>query len=164
MADNENQRVTRLEREVSRLTEEMNSFRDKCRNGFYVFETKQSLQNFEENLALYLYPRDRIFGRTEIFPRLMTWLNIRRDTPHRLDAKDRWLQVKREAHWNPCHENVLTKLRNLLPDVSQPVALWHPVSFHEEERRCIADLDRLGQRLTELIEEEENEREQIEAL
>jgi hypothetical protein len=133
----------------------MNSFRDKCRNGFYVFETKHSLQNFEENLALYLYPRDRIFGRTEIFPRLMTWLNIRRDTPHRLDANDRWLQVKREAHWNPCHEHVLTKLRNLLPDVSQPVALWHPVSFNEEERRCIADLDRLGQRLTELIEEEE---------
>ena len=123
-AQNERDRVERLESQVARLTEEMNSLRERCRNGFYVFETKHSMQNFEENLALYLYPRGRIFAKTEIFPRLMSWLNGQRRTPQGLDAKNRWQKVKNEVRWNRSHENVLTKLRNLLPDITQPVAMW----------------------------------------
>ena len=153
-----------LDSQVARLIEEMNSLREKCRNGFYVFETKHSMQNFEENLALYLYPRGRIFARTEIFPRLMTWLNGQRNTHQGRDAKSRWQQVKDEVQWNRNHENVLTKLRNLRPDITQPVEMWEPVSFTEVENRCIADLYHLCRCLANWIGEDKNIREQIEAL
>ena len=163
-AQNDRERMERLESQVAQLTDDMNSLREKSRNGFYVFETKHSMQNFEENLALYLYPRGRIFARTEIFPRLMTWLIGQRNTPQGRDAKSRWQQVRNEVQWNRSHENVLTKLRNLLPDITQPVAMWEPVSFTEVENRCIRDLYRLSQCLADWIGEEENAREQIEAL
>ena len=153
-----------LDSQVARLIEEMNSLREKCRNGFYVFATKHSMQSFEENLALYLYPRGRIFARTEIFPRLMTWLNSQRNTPQGREAKSRWLQVRNEVQWNRNHENVLTKLRNLRPDMTQPVAMWEPVSFTEVENRCIADLYHLCQCVADWIGEDKNAREQIEAL
>ena len=142
----------------------MNSLREKCRNGFYVFQTKHSMQNFEENLALYLYPRGRIFARTEIFPRLMTWLNGQPNTPQGRDAKSRWQQVKDEVQWNLNYENVLTKFRNLRPEITQTVAMWEPVSFTEVENRCIADLYHLCQFLADWIGEDKNTREQIEAL
>ena len=163
-AQNERDRMERLESQVARLTQEMSSLRERCRNGFYVFETKHSMHSFEENLALYLYPRGRIFARTEIFPRLMTWLNGQRDTPQGRDTRSRWLKVRNEVRWNRNHVNVLTKLRNLLPDITQPVEMWEPVSFTEVENRCIADLCRLSQCLADWIGEEENTREQIEAL
>ena len=163
-ARTERERMERLESQVARLTEDINSLRERCRNGYYVFETKHSMQNFEKNLALYLYPRGRIFARTEIFPRLMTWLNGQRNTPQGRDARGRWLKVKNEVRWNRSHENVLTRLRNLLPDITQPVAMWEPVSFTEVENTCIRDLYRLSQCLADWIGEDENAREQIEAL
>ena len=94
----------------------------------------------------------------------MTWLNGQRNTPQGRDAKSRWQQVRNEVQWNRSHENVLTKLRNLLPDITQPVEMWEPVSFTEAENRCIRDLDHLSQRLADWTAEEENVREQIEAL
>ena len=163
-AQNERDRVERLESQVALLTEEINSLHEKCRNRFYVFETKHSMHSFEENLALYLYPQGRIFARTKIFPRLMTWLNGQRDTPQRSDAESRWEQVKDEVRWNRNHENVLTKLRNCLPDITQPVAMWEPISFTEVENRCIRDLDHLSQCLADWIGQEEIAREQTEAL
>ena len=163
-AQTERERVQRLETQVAQLLQEMNSLRERYRNGFYVFATKHSMHTFEENLALYLYPRGRIFARTEIFPRLMTWLNGQRDTPQGRDARSRWLKVRNEVQWNRSHENVLTKLRNLLPDITRPVAIWEPISFTEAENRCIRDLDHLSQCLADWIGEEENTREQIEAL
>ena len=163
-AQNERDRVERLESQVTLLTEEINSLREKCRNRFYVFETKHSMQNFEENLALYLYPQGRIFARTEIFPTLMTWLNGQRDTSQRSDAESRWEQVKHAVPWNQSHENVLTKLRNLLPDIKQPPEMWEPVSFTEVENRCIRELNHLSQVLADWIGQEEIAREQTEAL
>ena len=166
MAENDGEKVARLERDLAELKREMTSFKEKCRNGFYAFEAKPLLQNFEENLALYVYPRGREFGKTAIFPSLMNWLDIRRNTRQGMDARNRWLQVQDELQLSQNHQGVLTKLRNLLPYINQqlPVEEWNPVSFTEQEKRCIEDLHHLSERLAEWIYEEENDREQIEAL
>jgi hypothetical protein len=154
-----NVRVADLEGEVFKLKDEMKSLKEKCRNGFYVFEEKHLLQHFEENLALYLYPRGRMFGKTEIFPRLMTWLNDRRNTREGVVANNKWVEVKYDhgVQWNQHHEEVLTKMRNLLPDTTHPVEMWNPISFTEKEKRCIADLNHLSKCLTALIEKREDE-------
>ena len=64
-------RVANLERQVFTLNDEMTSLREKCRNGHFVIVAKDKLQIFEENLAMYIHPRGRMFGKTEIFPNLM---------------------------------------------------------------------------------------------
>ncbi|CAB4032597.1 Hypothetical predicted protein [Paramuricea clavata] len=158
-------RVADLEGEVLQLKNEFKSYKEQCRNWFFVFEEKHTLQNFEENLALYLYPRGRVFGKTEIFPRLMNWLYVRRNTPQGVVANSKWLKIKQEeVQWSPHHQEVLMKFRNLLPSTTQSVEMWNPVSFTEIEMRCIANLNCLSERLTKLIEDEENERELIETL
>ena len=150
--------------EIRQLKEEMTSLKLKFRNGLYLYEVKHSLYKFEKNLALYLYPRDRIVGTTEIFPRLMNWLELRRNTPQGEIARNKWLQVRREIEWNQNDEAVLGKLRNLFPDLTQPVETWNPISLTPLEERCVAELVRLSDILTDMIEREENEREEIAAL
>ena len=153
-------RVANLERQVFTLNDQMTSLREKCRNGHFVIVAKDKLQIFEENLALYIYPRGRMFGKSEIFPKLMNWLNLRRNTPQGVKPNNRWLRVQHEVKWKSHHEDVLAKLRNYLwPDLTQPVETWNPVSLTEEDNTCIADLSRFSRRLTEWIEDEENERE-----
>ena len=149
---------------VNRLEREMTSLKEKCRNGVYAYEVKHSLQDFEKNLAQYLYPRNRIIGTTEIYPRLMNWLELRRNTPQGNMARNKWEQVCREIEWSRNHEDVLTKLRNLNPDLTAPIETWNPVSFTSKEKMYAADLTRLSHILTDRIEREENEREAIEAL
>ena len=152
-------RVANLERQVFTLNDQMTSLREKCRNGHFVIVAKDKLQIFEENLALYIYPRGRMFGKSEIFPKLMNWLNLRRNTPQGVKPNNRWLRVLHEVKWKRHHEDVLAKLRNYLrPDLTQPVETWNPVSLTEEDNTCIADLSRVSRRLTEWIEDEENER------
>ena len=151
-------RVANLERQVFTLNDEMTSLREKCRNGHVVIVAKDQLQIFEENLAMYIYPRGRMFGKTEILPNLMNWLNRRRNTPQGVRANDRWLRVQHEVQWTRHHEDVLAKLRNYLrPDITQPVETWNPVLLTEEDNTCIADLYRVSRRLTEWIEDEANE-------
>ena len=158
-------RVADLERQVFTLNDELTSLREKCRNGHFVVVAKDRLQIFEENLAIYIYPRGRMFGKTEIFPKLMNWLNLRRNTPQSVKPNNRWLRVQREVKWKRHHGDVLAKLRNYLPpDITQPVETWSPVSLTEEDNTCIADLYRVSRLLTEWIEDEENEREVITAL
>ena len=87
-------RVANLERQVFTLNDQMTSLREKCRNGHFVIVAKDQLQIFEENLALYIYPRGRMFGISEIFPKLMNWLNLRRNTPQGVKPNNRWLRVR----------------------------------------------------------------------
>ena len=68
-------RVANLEKQVFALNNKMTSLKEKCINGHFVIVTKRDLEIFEENLAMYVYPRGRMFGKTEIFPNLMNWLN-----------------------------------------------------------------------------------------
>ena len=157
-------RVANLERQVFTLNDEMTSLREECRNGHFVIVAKDQLQIFEENLAMFIYPPGRMFGRAEIFPTLMNWLNLRRNTPQGVRANDRWLRVQHEVQWRRHHEDVLARLRNYLrPDITQPVETWNPVLLTEEDNTCIADLYRVSRRLSEWIEDEENEREVINA-
>ena len=156
--------IENLMNEIRQLKNEMTSFKLNYRNGIYLYEVKHSLYCFEKNLALYLYPRDRIVGTTEIFPRLMNWLELRRNTPQGDIARNKWLQVRGEIEWSQNHEAVLGKLRNLFPDLTQPVETWNPISLTPHEKRCVTDLVRLSHILTDMIEREENEREGIAAL
>ena len=92
----------------------------------------------------------------------MNWLNRRIGTPQRARSNNRWLQVQHEVQWGRRYEDVLARLRNYLPpDATQPVETWNPLSLTQEDNTCIADLHRLGLRLTEWIEEEENQNEVI---
>ena len=145
------------------MNDQMTSLREKCRSGHFVIVAKYQLQIFEENLAMYIYPQGRMSVKTEIFPNIMNWLNLRRNTP--LKANDRWLRVQHEVKWKRHHEDALTKLRNYVPpDTTKPVETWNPVSLTEEDNNtCITDLDRISRRLTEWIEDEENEKEVITA-
>ena len=107
---------------------------------------------------MYIYSRRQMFGKTEIFPKLMNWLKLRHNTPQGLRPNGRWLRVQHEVKWKRNHEDVLTKLRNYLPpDITQPVETWNPLSLTEEDNACIADLYRVSRRVTEWIEGEENE-------
>ena len=155
-------RVANLEEQVFALNNEMTSLKENYRNGHFVIVAKRDLEIFEENLAMYIYPRGRRFGKTEIFPNLMNWLNLRRNTPQGATANNRWLQVQREVQWGRRYEDVLVKLRNYRPpDTTQPVDTWNPLLLTQEDNTCIADLHRLSLRLTERIEEEENQNEVI---
>ena len=154
--------VANLEEQVFALNNKMTSLKENYRNGHFVIVAKRDLEIFEENLAMYVYPRGRRFGKTEIFPNLMNWLNLRRNTPQGATANNRWLQVQREVQWGRRYEDVLVKLRNYRPpDTTQPVDTWNPLLLTQEDNTCIADLHRLSLRLTERIEEEENQNEVI---
>ena len=56
------------------------------------------------------------------------------------------------------HELALKKLRNIMPDMTQPVHMWNPVSFNQMEITYIKELCSFSKHLTELIEKEEDER------
>ena len=90
-------RVANLEKQVFALSNEMASLKENYRNGHFVIVAKRDLEIFEENLAIYIYPRGRRFGKTEIFPNLMNWLNLRIGTPQGARSYNRWLQVQREV-------------------------------------------------------------------
>ena len=147
-------RIAELEGTVLHLDGELKSLKEKCRHGLYICEAKRLLHNFEENLALYIYPRGWMFGKFEIFPNLMRWLDARRGTPLGEVANAKWLSVKRYLPWTPQHEVVLQNLRNLLPDLDQPIERWRLMSLNDTERECINGLQVLSQHLTRLIENE----------
>ena len=155
-------RVADLEKQVFALSNEIASLKENYRNGHFVIVAKRELEKFEENLAMYIYPRGRRFGNTEIFPRLMNWLNDQNGTPQGATANSRWLQVQRTVQWGLRHEDVLTRLRNYRPgDTTQKVETWNPLLLTQEDNTCIADLHHLTLRLTKWIEEEENQNEVI---
>ena len=147
-------RVASLEGKIFALDDELKSLKEKCRNWLYISEAKRLLQNLEENLALYLYPRGWGFGKSEIFPNLIKWLNVRRGTPLGEVPNNKWLEVQRSLPWTPQHEEVLAKFRNLLPDVTQAIELWNPVSLNDAELKCVGELEDLSQQLTQLIEKQ----------
>ena len=147
-------RIAELEGNVFQLDDELKSLKEKCRNGLYICEAKRLLQNFEENLALYLYPRGWVFGKFEIFPNLIRWLDARSGTPLGQVANAKWLVVQSHLPWTPQHEEVLANLRNLLPDIDQPIERWRLMSLNDTERECISDLQVLSQHLTALIQNE----------
>ena len=147
-------RVSTLEGKIFALDNDLKSLKEKCRNLSYINEAKHLLHNLEENLALYLYPRGWGFGKFEIFPSLIKWLNFRSGTPLGEVPNNKWLEVKRYLPWRQQHEEVLTKFRNLLPEMSQAIELWNPVSLNDAELKCIAELDALSRHLTQLIEKQ----------
>ena len=146
-------RIAELRGNVFQLDDELKSLEEKCRNGLYICEAKRLLQNFEENLALYLYPRGWVSGKFEIFPNLIRWLDARRGTPLGEIANAKWLVVQRYLPWTPQHEEVLL---NLLHDIDQPIEGGF-MSLNDTERECINDLQVLSQHLTQLIENENDE-------
>jgi hypothetical protein len=150
-------RVASLEGEIFHLSEELKSLKLKCRHGLYISEAKRLLQNFETNLALYLYPRGWRFGNDDIFPNLMKWLNDHRGTRLGDIANAKWSQLKHDMQWTLQHEAVLAKLGDLLPDITQPIEMWNLVSLKDEELQCITDLHLSSRRLTQLIHAENEE-------
>lgn len=67
--------------------------------------------DFEYQLAKYIYPRGTEIGSNEIFQNLKQWLDVNRKIPNH-DGNKKWNTLPEKIRWTEEHGNVLRRMLN----------------------------------------------------
>ena len=75
-------------------------------------QISETVSDFENNLAAYIYPPHTSITFGPIYPNLMLWLDQNKKKPKGEEANNKWieLQVETGIQWTEAHETVLFKM------------------------------------------------------
>ena len=152
------EQLRQKDKEMTQLNEKVQRHESKFKEIESALQTGQIAFEFEKELAKYIYPHDKKFSRRKIFTSMKKWLEDKKHTKQGREANERWNSLKNEFSWSSKHEEVFFKLLEFRrpfahPDknVARPPI---PDCFTDEEKICIEVIDRMIERLSELLNEE----------
>ncbi|CAB4012127.1 Hypothetical predicted protein [Paramuricea clavata] len=158
------QRVTQLNEKVQRhenkLTETLNDH-ERTENELKEIKgalcTGQIAFDFEKDLATYIYPHGKKFGSRTVFTNMTAWLEKKKDTKEGREGNTKWNKLQKEFSWSKEHEKVFLRLLESRRKFAHPqvdrntVQSQIPDSFTEQEKKCIMDINKMVDRVNELM-------------
>ena len=151
--------VRRKDEEIKRLNIEVERHENKFKEMENSLRTGQIAFQFEKDLAKYIYPHDKKFSSRKIFTNMKTWLEEKKDTQQVREANRRWKELQDEFSWSSEHEEVFFKLLEFRrefahPALDQNIAQFSiPNCFTDKEKKCIEVINKLIERVSELLQE-----------